>query len=99
MNFPKLDAKYEGTIRKVKDGTILPPERWVCFDCKDTAFALTLPTYRENCVQLGADPKHIALVDELIQRISLWRAKHLQLLKTPDAEGEFNLYDATREES
>lgn len=84
----KLDAKFEGVIIKVKDGTIVPSDEYVVFLVKDTAFANTLPKYREECVKLGADNEQIAAVDRMIERASVWRANNQHRLKVPDAKGE-----------
>lgn len=34
----KLDAKFYGEIRKVKDGAVVPEDEYVVFLAKDTAF-------------------------------------------------------------
>jgi hypothetical protein len=44
--FTKLDAKFYGEIRKVKDDSIVPDDQYIVFLVKDDAFALTLPIYR-----------------------------------------------------
>jgi hypothetical protein len=84
----KLDAKFDGVIFKVKDGSIVPPDEYVVFLVKDTAFANTLPKYRAECVALGADKEHIASVDRMIERAMYWRASNPDRLKVPDAKGE-----------
>jgi len=84
----KLDAKFSGVIFKIKDGTIVPDDEYVVFLVKDTAFANTLPAYREECVKLGADQEQIAAVDRLIQRARRWRMANPSRLKVPDAKGE-----------
>jgi hypothetical protein len=84
----KLDAKFDGVIFKIKDGSIVSPDEYVVFLAKDTAFANTLPKYREECVKLGADKEQIAAVDRMIERASWWRANNQHRLKVPDAKGE-----------
>lgn len=84
----KLDAKFDGVIFKIKDGTIVPPDEYVVFLVKDTAFANTLPKYREECVKLGADKEQIAAVDRMIERAMWWRENNQHRLKVPDAKGE-----------
>lgn len=84
----KLDAKFYGTILKVKNDAVVPDDEYVVFLAKDTAFAETLPHYRDACVRLGADPEQIAAVDRMIGRLMDWRAANPERLKVPDAAGE-----------
>lgn len=84
----KLDAKFEGEIRKVKDGSIVPADEYVVFLGKDNAFAAILPLYRAKCVELGADEEQIAAVDRMIYRLTEWRRVNPDKLKVPDAAGE-----------
>ena len=84
----KLDAKFEGIIVKVKDGTVVPSDEYVVFLAKDTAFAHVLPLYRDECVKLGADKEQIAAVDRMITRLTDWRAANQHRVKVPDAKGE-----------
>jgi hypothetical protein len=39
----KLDAKFYGDLRKVKDGSAVPDDEWAVFLAKDNAFAAILP--------------------------------------------------------
>lgn len=84
----KLDAKFYGEIRKVKDDSIVFDDEYVVFLAKDDAFAAVLPVYREACVNLGADQEQIAAVDRMIERLDRWRKAHPTRLKVPDAKGE-----------
>lgn len=85
----KLDAKFEGEIRKVKDSSVVPGDEYVVFLAKDTAFALyALPAYLSACKELGADPEQIAAVRRMHQRVMDWRAANPERCKTPDAKGE-----------
>lgn len=84
----KLDAKFEGEIRKVKDGSIVPDDEYVVFLAKDNAFAAILPRYLDKCVELGCDAEQIAAVQRMIDRLYDWRSTHLDKLKNPDAAGE-----------
>lgn len=84
----KLDAKFEGVIVKVKDGTVVPSDEYVVFLAKDTAFAHVLPLYRDECVRLGADKEQVAAVDRMITRLTDWRAANQHRVKVPDAKGE-----------
>jgi hypothetical protein len=84
----KLDAKFTGTILKVKDGTVVPDDQYVVFLVKDNAFAAVLPEYRAKCVELGADKEQIAAVDRMIYRATAWREENPDLCKVPDAKGE-----------
>jgi hypothetical protein len=84
----KLDAKFSGVIFKIKDGSIVPDDEYVVFLVKDNAFAETLPTYRQKCIELGADREQIEAVDRMIERAEAWRRANPSRLKTPDAKGE-----------
>lgn len=84
----KLDAKFYGEIRKVKDDSIVPDDEYVVFLVKDNAFANTLPKYREECLWLGADQEQLEAVDRMIERARKWRGENSHRLKVPDAKGE-----------
>lgn len=84
----KLDAKFYGTIQKVKDDSIVPDDEYVVFLVKDTAFYETLPTYRRKCIELGADQEQIDAIDRMIGRATDWRQDNPNRLKVPDAKGE-----------
>lgn len=84
----KLDAKFQGKIRKIKDGSIVPDDEYVVFLAKDDAFARTLPVYRAFCADLGADKEQLAAVDRMIARLFDWRARNALRCKVPDAKGE-----------
>jgi hypothetical protein len=84
----KLDAKFYGEIRKVKDNSIVPDDEWCVFLVKDDAFARLLPIYRTICTDLGADAEQIAAVDRMIARANRWRSANPHRLKVPDAQGE-----------
>lgn len=84
----KLDLKFYGTLRKIKDDSIVPDSEWMCFLAKDNAFADTLPFYRQKCIEHGCDAEQIAAVDLTIERLNAWRAAHPDRLKKPDAHGE-----------
>jgi hypothetical protein len=87
----KMDKKFTGVIYKVKDGSIVPDDEWICFLVKDDAFAATLPTYLAKCIVLGADDVQIRLVEEMIDRVDEWRKNNPNRLKVPDADGEIIL--------
>lgn len=84
----KMDAKFYGEIRKVKDDSIVPDDEYVVFLVKDNAFARTIHKYRDECIALGADREQVASVNRMILRIEDWRAAHPERLKVPDASGE-----------
>lgn len=87
----KLDKKFTGGIKKVKDGTMVPGDEWLVFLAKDTAFALTLPTYLDNCIKLGCDDKQIQMVRNMIENVAKWRLDNPNRCKIPDAIGEKTL--------
>lgn len=84
----KLDAKFYGEIRKVKDDSIVPDDQYVVFLAKDNAFAKMLPLYYAMCIEMGADAEHVASVERMIDRLNAWRAANPDKLKVPDAKGE-----------
>jgi hypothetical protein len=84
----KLDAKFYGEIRKVKDDSIVPDDEYVVFLAKDNAFAAVLPAYLEKCIELGCDDEQIAAIRRMIDRMVIWRAAHQDRIKNPDAKGE-----------
>lgn len=84
----KLDAKFYGEIRKVKDDSIVPDDEYVVFLAKDNAFAATLPFYRDFCKSTGTDREQLAAVDRMIERLRSWRDDNPRRLKVPDASGE-----------
>lgn len=84
----KVDAKFYGEVRKVKDDSVVPEGSFVVFLAKDSAFAETLPYYRQKCVVMGADAEQIAAVDRMIERLAAWREANADLCKVPDAKGD-----------
>jgi hypothetical protein len=84
----KLDSKFYGAVRKVKDDSFVPEDEYVIFLAHDNAFAMILPAYRKACIDLGADTEHIAALDRMIERLAAWRAANPDRLKIPDARGE-----------
>ncbi len=84
----KLDAKFYGEIRKVKDDSVVPEEEYIVFLAKDNCFAAILPHYRRLCVEAHCDPEQIIALDLMILRVQAWRRAHSDRLKKPDAAGE-----------
>lgn len=84
----KLDAKFQGAIRKVKDDSIVPDDEYVVFLAKDNAFASILPLYRDECARRGCDPQQVAAVEAMIDRLRRWRDANPDRCKDPDAAGE-----------
>lgn len=84
----KLDAKFYGEIKKIKDDSVVPEDEYVVFLAKDNAFANVIFAYRNECVNMGADAEQIAAVDRMIERLTKWRADNPHRLKVPDAKGE-----------
>lgn len=84
----KLDAKFYGEIRKVKDDSIVPDDEWCVFLVKDNAFRDALYFYQERCIAGGSDAEQIASVGRMIERMEAWRTAHPDRLKIPDAKGE-----------
>lgn len=85
---PKLDAKFTGAIRKVKDQSIVPDSEWLVFLAKDNAFAAVLPQYVAECRRLGCDQEQIEAIERAVLRVDAWRARHPDRLKNPDAANE-----------
>lgn len=84
----KLDAKFYGEIRKVKDDTIVPDDEYVVFLAKDNAFAEILHEYLAACARHGCDLDQLSAVTRMMKRIEDWRAQNPSKLKAPDAKGE-----------
>lgn len=89
----KLDKKFYGNIRKVKDDTTVPIEQWVVFLAKDNAFADIVKQYPKKCEELGCDKEQIEAAYKLVEDIEEWRSNHPELCKIPDAHGERLLHD------
>ena len=87
----KLDAKFEGEIRKVKDGSIVPEDQYVVFLAKDNCFAAVLPIYLAECIKARCDDEHVDALLRMIRRVQQWRDRNPMLLKYPDAAGELLL--------
>jgi len=88
MSEPKLDAKFYGEIRKVKNDEVVPDSEYVVFLAKDNAFAEMLPDYRRICEERGCDEEQLASIDRMIDRVVAWRKAHPFRCKNPDAKGE-----------
>ena len=84
----KLDAKFYGIVRKVKDGSIVTDDEYMVFLAKDNAFAAILPLYRDKCVELGCDAEQIASINRGLDRLNAWRDANPDRCKDPDAAGE-----------
>ncbi len=84
----KMDAKFYGEVRKVKDDSIVPENEYVVFLAKDNAFAAILPYYQQKCVEFGCDREQIESVARMMERVADWRAANRDRLKNPDAAGE-----------
>lgn len=80
----KLDGKFQGTIVKNKDGSVVPADQWVCFLAKDNAFPPTLQFYMEECQRQGAAREQVDAVAALLDRVLAWRREHPELCKVPD---------------
>ena len=84
----KLDAKFVGEIRKVKDGSLVPEDEYVVFLAKANCFADVLPIYLAKCIKAGCDDEHVDSVLRMIRRVRQWRNENPVRLKYPDAKGE-----------
>lgn len=84
----KLDAKFYGVIRKVKNDSIVPEDEHMTFLAHDLAFMPTLVFYRAQCALFDADDEHLAAVDRTIERLRIWQAANPDKMKIPDAKGE-----------
>ena len=84
----KLDAKFYGEIRKVKDDSIVPDDEYVVFLAKDNAFFDMIHFYRDRCIARGCDQEQVEAVNRMIERLTIWRGHNPNRLKDPDASGE-----------
>jgi hypothetical protein len=87
----KLDAKFDGTIIKVRNGTVVPPDRYMVFLATDNAFPFALDAYIDACRTLDADDEQIEALYRARYRLHEWRRKNAHLCKTPDAADEYML--------
>lgn len=87
----KLDKKFQGDLRKVKDGSPVPADEYIVFLAKDDAVPAMLHAYYAECVRLRADAEQLAMVEALQQDVDRWRAAHADRCKVPDAAGERRL--------
>ncbi len=83
-----LDAKFYGTVLKVKNDEPVHADEFVVFLAKDNAFPATLQFYRDECIRLGADPEQVQAVNRMMDRLEAWRKANPDRLKVPDAAGE-----------
>lgn len=84
----KLDAKFYGTLRKAKDGSVVPDDEYVVFLAKDNALPVALAKYRDECFRLGCESEQVQAVDALIERVARWRKENTERCKNPDIAGE-----------
>ncbi len=84
----KLDRKFYGELRKMKDDSLVPEDQWVAFLVKDNAFAALVQGYPMKCIELDCDAEQIAAAAVLVERINEWRGENQDKLKKPDAAGE-----------
>lgn len=84
----KLDRKFYGELRKVKDDSVVPDDQWNAFLTKDNAFAAIVQLYPAACRAIGCDDEQYNAALVLVRRINLWRDANPELCKVPDAKGE-----------
>ena len=86
MTEKRLDTKVYGKLFKIKDDTEITADSFLVLRAADNAVPAALTAYRTECEHIGADPDHLAAVDELIKRVDDWRAANPDKLKIPDTE-------------
>lgn len=84
----KMDAKFYGEIRKVKNDEVVPDDQWICFLAKDDAFAAILSQYYHKCIELRCDEQQLQAVRRMMERVFTWRVNNADKCKVPDAAGE-----------
>jgi hypothetical protein len=84
----KLDAKFEGTVRKVKDGSFVSDDQWCVFLAQDTIFSNWFPGYIAACIAANCDEEQVISAYRMYRRIRAWREAHPEKCKIPDAHGE-----------
>jgi hypothetical protein len=84
----KLDAKFYGEIRKVKDDSIVPDDEYIVFLAKDNCVPAMLDYYYHRCSIEGADKEQLEAVIRMIDRVRAWRLVNAHRCKVPDAAGE-----------
>lgn len=88
----KLDGKFHGIIVKNKDQSIVPQDQWICFLAKDNAVLETLAFYYNQCKRLGAHPRQLEAVGQMMARVDQLRRNNPGICKVPDVEpGEITI--------
>jgi hypothetical protein len=82
----RLDSKVHGTLIKNKDGKEIPEDEFIVFRPADNAVPAMLHFYEQECARRGADLAQIKAVEDLFQRVVLWRAAHPERCKVADVE-------------
>ena len=82
----KLDGKFHGVVVKNKDGSVVPQDQWMVFLAKDNAVPATLDFYREECERVGAKTEQLKAIDDMIDRVRVWRRQNPLLCKVPDVD-------------
>ena len=85
----KMDKRFDGTIFKTKDMSIVPPDQYIVFLVKDNAVPAMLEAYYRELFRIGASDEQKSAIASLRQRVADWRKANPELCKIPDvADGE-----------
>lgn len=79
----RLDSKVTGTIFK-NNGQQIPEDEFVVFRPADNALPDTLEFYLRKCMDLRADKSQLGAVQDLIERVRIWRQEHPDRCKVAD---------------
>lgn len=87
----KLDAKFYGEIRKVKDDSIVPEDEFVVFLVYDNCLPSLLALYMQLLRDRKATNLQIDAVDRMLKRVLGWRLANPDRCKVPDIEPDEKL--------
>ena len=70
-----IDRKFQILAVNPANGHIYTERNAMLLCAKDKAVPAALKAYREECIEIGADPVHIESIDLLIQRVESFQAE------------------------
>ena len=80
----RLNLKYEGTIIKSEDSSIVPEDEWVLFRASDKFLLKVLDFYEGQCQSSGCSKEHLDDIQGLKDRVDEWQRRYPTRVKIPD---------------
>lgn len=80
----KMDQKYGGSVYKIANGEVVPPDEWIVFRAKDLAVPYMLEAYAVRCSHLGCNPDHMKAISDLKMRVLEFQRQYPERCKVPD---------------